>query len=460
MFFYRNPLKWVQDQKLTASFDADPACDRFGASVSVASQDGRILAIGASTDEENGGDRAGSVYIFQNSSVGYQQVQKLTASFDTKGQPEIDFEYDYFGGTISMNATGYIIAIGAHNDEENGAGYGTFGGAGAVYIFQSGSQGYQQIQKLTSSADATFDIEFGRENISINATGDTLAIGASSHQNGTFAGVVYIFQSSSLGYQEVQKLTASFGTDGQPEVSPEYDWFGSSVSMNTTGDTLAIGAAGDEENGGSEAGSVYIFQSSSLGYQEVQKLTASFDTKGQPEIDFEYDRFGSKISMNATGDKMAIAAPYDEENGAGSGTYGGAGAVYIFQSGSQGYQQVQKLTSSGDGDPAGDRFSRNISMNTTGDILAIGAYGDDENGESAGAVYIFQSSSIGYQEVQKLTARFDTDKTPETDPAGDWFGFDLSVKTAGDILAISARKDEENGVEAGAVYIFKLTRDY
>jgi hypothetical protein len=33
-----------------------------------------------------------------------------------------------------------------------------------------------------------------------------------------------------------------------------------------------------------------------------------------------------------------------------------AGSVYIFQSGSGGYQQVQKLTASGDADPAGDRF--------------------------------------------------------------------------------------------------------
>ena len=273
------------------------------------------LVIGAYVDEENGADRAGSVYIFQSSSLGYQQIQKLTASFNTDGTQLTDTLYNRFGSSVSMNSTGDALVIGAEGDTENGG-----GNAGAVYIFQSGSQGYQQVQKLTASGD----------------------------------------------------------------VNPGNDVFGSSVSMNPTGDTLIVGAQTDDKNG-SLAGSVYIFQSGSQGYQQVQKLTASGDA------DPASDSFGWSVSMNPTGDTLVIGAFGDEENG-GSNQWGsGAGSVYIFQSGSQGYQQVQKLTARGDADPAGDRFGHSLFINTTGDTLVVGAYADEENGgTNAGSAYIFK----------------------------------------------------------------------
>jgi hypothetical protein len=432
-----NLLAWVQKQKLIANDpDGSPEGDFFGRVTMTG--DGRILAAGASSDEENGGASAGCVYIFQSGSGGYQQVQKLTASGDANPAG------DSFGVSVSISSTGETLAVGAYLDEENGG-----ANAGSVYIFQSGSGGYQQVQKLTASGDANPGGDtFGRT-VSISATGETVAVGAQfDEENGVNAGSVYIFQSGSGGYQQVQKLTASGDAD------PAGDQFGSSVSISATGETLVVGSPSDEENGGANAGSVYIFQSSSLGYQQVQKLTASGDA------DPAADQFGSSVSVfiSSTGETLAIGSRSDEENGGAD-----AGSVYIFQSSSLGYQQVQKLTASGDADPAADQFGSSVSISATGETVAVGSRSDEENGgANAGSVYIFQSSSLGYQQTNKLTASFGTDGLPEVSPEGDRFGADfISLNIAGDVITIGARFDEENGgTNAGSVYIFKYTRDY
>ena len=422
-----NLLAWAQKQKILADDpDGSPEGDRFGVSLSAT---GGALAISSYRDEQNGGSDAGAVYIFQNSSAGYQQVQKLTASGD------VDPAQDTFGRALAFNSTGDILGIGARGDEENGL------FAGSVYVFQSSSVGYQQVQKLTASGEASTVEDIFGSSLTFSSTGNILAIGAfgDEENGGPYAGAVYIFQSSSVGYQQVQKLTASGDAD------PAYDYFGSAdaISISSTGDILAIGAYADEENGLS-AGSVYIFQSSSVGYQQVQKLTASGDA--DPAIDL----FGATLSLSSAGNILAVGAFGDEENG---GT--NAGSVYIFQSGSTGFQQVQKLTASGDINPAGDYFSVGLSLSPSANKLAVGSWADEENGgTNAGSVYVFQSSSVGYQQVQKLTASGDAD------PAGDRFGRSVSFNSAEDTVVIGAWRDDEGGIDAGAAYIFKYTRDY
>jgi len=365
--------------------------------------------------------------------LAWAQKQKLVAGGDA------DPAGDRFGIGISLSQNAEILAVGAYLDDENGTDGTTFGNAGSVYIFQSGSGGYQQVQKLTASGDADPAVDNFGWSVSFSATGEDLAIGANRDQEngGSQAGSVYIFQSGSGGYQQVQKLTAS------GDANPAGDRFGTSVSFSSTGETLAVGSFFDEENGGANAGSVYIFQSGSGGYQQVQKLTASSDANPG------FDQFGFSISISSTGETLAIGAPYDEENGSS------AGSVYVFQSGSGGYQQVQKLTASGDADPAADNFGWSVSISSTGETLAVGASYDDENGggnsfDGAGSVYVFQSGSGGYQQVQKLTASGDAD------PAADNFGWSVSFSSTGETLAVGAYTDEENGGSlAGSVYIFQ-----
>ncbi|KAJ8603556.1 hypothetical protein CTAYLR_004880 [Chrysophaeum taylorii] len=113
----------------------------------------------------------------------------------------------------------------------------------------------------------------------------------------------------------------------------------------------------------------------------------------------------------------------------------GAGAVYVFNSTSQ----VAKLTAS-DGE-AYDYFGWSVAIFE--EMIVAGAYGDDDAGEDAGAVYVFNSSS--YDEVCKLNA--------SDGGNGDYFGW--SVAIYGSTIVVGAPRDDDAGTNAGAVYVFQ-----
>jgi phage protein U len=361
-----NLLAWVQKQNLQPGPpDEDPAINFFGGSLSLAN-DGDLLAVGALVDLPS---FLGSAYIFKNVNGVYEQTQRVSAS----GVPTSS----QFGDELSFSSDGRILAVGAWVSTSPPTG----DDRGSVYIFESGSSGYEEKQRITASySDAG---AFGYA-LKVNSDGSKLFIGAyGDDEAGSDAGAVYVFESSSLGYQQVQKLTAS------GDLNPANDQFGGSLSINETGNILAIGAPYDEENGGSSAGSAYIFQSSSLGYQQVQKLIAT-DPDGSPQG----DRFGISSALNTTGNTIVIGAYQDEENGTNSG------CAYVFQSSSLGYQQVQKITASVD--VGGGLLGSSVSISSDNRIISIGSQGDDTSDTNAGAVLLFESGSGGYQQIEKF----------------------------------------------------------
>ena len=78
--YYYDGSNWVEEQKLTASDAA--AGDYFGRSVSVS---GKIIVIGA-RNADNGGLDSGSAYVYQYSGIRWVEDQKLTASDAAAGQ--------------------------------------------------------------------------------------------------------------------------------------------------------------------------------------------------------------------------------------------------------------------------------------------------------------------------------------------------------------------------------------
>ena len=93
----------------------------------------------------------------------------------------------------------------------------------------------------------------------------------------------------------------------------------------------------------------------------------------------ESDQFGFSVSMNSSGDRVAIGA-YEND---GSGSAAGHVRIYEYSSGSW-----SQLGSDIDGEAAGDRSGYSVSMNSSGDRVAIGAYVNDGNGSAAGHVRI------------------------------------------------------------------------
>jgi len=200
-----------------------------------------------------------------------------------------------------------------------------------------------------------------------------------------------------------------------------YDAFGIAVSIS--GDALLVGAP-ENDDGGSESGSAYVFTRSAGSWMELQKLTASDAADG--------DYFGSSVSIS--GDTALVGATRDDDGGASSGS------VYVFVRSGNTWTQQQKLTATDAA--AGQGFG--VSVSLSGETALIGANGDAENGAGSGAAYVFVRSSNTWTQQQKLTA---TDAEPSDD-------FGWAVSLSGDTALVGA--DGEDGIDlsTGAAYVF------
>jgi hypothetical protein len=343
------PGNWGQAAKLVASDGA--FSDWFGVSVSIS---GDAVVVGALGDDDNG-DSSGSAYVFERDEGGpgnWGQVAKLTASDGAEG--------DYFGASVSIYGDA-IVAGASCDDADSGE------RSGSAYLFERDEGGpgtWGQVAKLTASDGASYDY-FG---YAVSIGGDTVVIGAwGDADNGDDSGSVYLFERNEGGpnsWGQVAKLIAS---DGAQE-----DEFGNSVSIS--GDTVVVGAYFDDDNG-FNSGSAYVFERDEGGadnWGQVAKLTAS---DGAQE-----DEFGTAVSIS--GDTVVVGASWDDDNGDYSGS------VYLFErdeGGPGNWGQVTKLSAS-DGD-AGDRFGSSVASG--GELMVVGAWGDDDNGDNSGSAYVF-----------------------------------------------------------------------
>ena len=276
---------WTEIKKLTAS-DAD-AGDNFGSSVAF-SKDGNVLAIGAEDDDDNGVSGSGSVYLYSGSGTNWTEIKKLTASDAASN--------DNFGSSVAFSNNG-LLAIGAYQDDSN---------KGSVYLFSGSGTNWTEIKKLTAS-DAAAGDNFG-SSVAFSNNG-LLAVGAYlDHNNGqNDSGSVYLFSGSGTNWTQQTKLTASDADTS--------DFFGYSLAFSNNG-ILAVGAFGDDDNGLSTSGSVYLFSGSGTNWTEIKKITAYDAATG--------DYFGSSVAFSNNG-LLAIGAYLDDDNG-----QAGSGSVYLY----------------------------------------------------------------------------------------------------------------------------------
>lgn len=159
---------WTETAKLTSSDGA--AEDNFGCSVSTL---GTTAIVGAHYDDD-GGNKSGSAYVFEQSDGTWIQVAKLRA--DDEAEEAI------FGASVSISGTTAIV--GAWGDDDNGY------ESGSAYIFEKTDGTWSQAAKLAASDGAAQD-KFGR---SVSISGSTAIVGAHQHSDlGDNSGSAYIF---------------------------------------------------------------------------------------------------------------------------------------------------------------------------------------------------------------------------------------------------------------------------
>ena len=126
-------------------------------------------------------------------------------------------------------------------------------------------------------------------------------------------------------------------------------------------------------------------ESSALGQCQSDKLLAS-DAE-------ESDHFGWWIDISQ--DLAIISALQNDVNGLKD-----AGSAYIFSFNGFEWTQQFMLTASDAG--MDDRFGYSVAIE--GDIVVVGAVGDDQAAEDAGSAYVFRFDGANWAEETKLTA--------------------------------------------------------
>ena len=272
----------------------------------------------------------------------------------------------------------------------------------------------EEEKKLTASDGALGD-QFG---YSVSVSGDTAVVGASEDDcaAGGACGAAYIYRFNGTSWVEVQKLTASD--------AGLVDSFGTSVSLS--GDTVIVGAYGDDCAAGDRCGSAYVFRFNGTSWVEEQKLTAS-DAAAD-------DEFGAAVSLS--GDTAVVGAPENLNRGGGS--------AYVFRFNGVAWIEEQKLTAS-HAKPL-DKFGDQVSA--SGDTILVGApLRDCAAGENCGAALVYRFDGTSWVEEQYLTVK-DAD-------AGDRFG--KSVSLSGDTALVGADGYDCASVTAcGSAYVFRF----
>ena len=167
----------------------------------------------------------------------------------------------------------------------------------------------------------------------------------------------------------------------------------------------------------------YVYDANNLSATPT-KLTA-FDAAAG-------DQFG--FSVAATANKIVVAGVADDDNGSNSGS------VYVYDINNLSATPT-KLTAF-DGAET-DFFGSSVCI--AGDKIFVGAYGDKDQGNNTGAVYVYDESNLSF--LQKITA-FDGAE-------GDFFSYP-GLAAAGDKLVVSAINNDQRASNAGAVYVYDI----
>ena len=207
----------------------------------------------------------------------------------------------------------------------------------------------------------------------------------------------------------------------------ESDFSGVSVSLNSDGTIVAIGAHYNDGNG-TDAGHVRIY-----------KWNGSAWAQRGNDIDGEasYDKSALSVSLSSDGTILAIGAYTNDGNGTNSGHV----RVYKWN-GSAWIQRGNDI----DGEAASDYSGRSVYLSSDGTILAIGAYGNDGNGTTSGHVRVYMWNGSAW-------AQRGSDIDGEA--ADDRKGFSVSLSSDGTIVAIGAHNNDGNGTNSGHVRVYK-----
>jgi hypothetical protein len=307
---------------------------------------------------------------------------------------------------------------------------------------------YEYHEPTNQSRNQQFGVQ-----VALSGDGRTMAVADVWYFGGSEwpwygSGAVYVYRLTSGGWTLEAKL--------EPPGARGYDFFGSDVALSKSGDTLVIGAQNEGYDAPSQdagPGSVFVYSRRDGTWTEETMLRAS---RPQDNV-----LFGRAVEVSASGDVIAVGAPYESIEMDGV-MQSGAGAVYIFTKQADVWVEQQAVSAP---DPQRyDLFGWGVRLSENGGTLAILAAEQNyltEDPETGGwpnrnnTVYVFEARSGSWNLAVELEGSANDPHLGGAayESEGQSEGFDLSAD--GRTLAIASPFTGAADGGAGVIRIYR-----
>jgi len=383
--------------------------DSFGKAVAL-SADGNTALVGNDTDNKTGVFVAGAAYVYTRSAAGVWTQQARLQASDIANNA-------FFGNAVALSADGNTALVSISPD-----GNGPIK-VGAAYVFTRSGNVWTQQQRLQADDTGVGDGFGGTLALSADGNIAFVSAGGDDHAAGVDAGSLYVFTRSGGVWTQQQRLQADDAGPG--------DVFGT-VAITPDAGTVLVGAAGDNNSGGSDAGSAYVFIRNGATWTQQARIQAADGGAG--------DNFGFSVALGAGGNTALVGAHRDD-HAAGVD----AGSAYVFTRSGTTWTQQQRLQA-GDARPD-DFFGGRVALSVDGNVALVTAHRADDGERSlAGAAYVFTRSGAAWAQQHKLQIH---------DPTShDEFGTSAALSADGNTALVGAAFHRVNGLFSGAAYVF------
>jgi hypothetical protein len=230
-----------------------------------------------------------------------------------------------------------------------------------------------------------------------------------------------------------------------------YSSFGNSIGGSEIGDGVGFGGIDLSDDGTTLAFGIHTRDSGvylNVGKAEIYKYSSSNDTWDKigdilpdtnndlVDINKNGEQCGWCVSLNGLGTRVAVASRYATYE-----TKTRCGRVRVFQyNGNTTWNQLGQDVS---GISIDDWFGFRVSLNSQGNILAVGAPNNSSNTTRPGYAKIYIFSNNRWEQLGQ---------TLSVSSTSDEFGRCLALNTYGNILAVASNIENNDGISgAGAV---------
>ena len=416
--------------------------DLFGTSLALSPTDGTTLFVSAVNVDADEIVNSGAVYIFTKRENNWTYSTKI--AHNTNGFTLATG--DSFGSSLALSPDGETLFVGAFGDNDGKTKFHK----GTVYIFTKHENTWQYNTKIADGVNAITlaDGDYFGNSLTLSPDGKTLFVGAFSSDvdradsaagfhNG---GAVYVFRKD----ENVWKYDAEVAHGIGGLLLSQYNFFGISLAVSSSGNTLYVGANGDISSGFFSIGAVYIFtrESSEDAWTYSSKIADGINGLTLNGFNF----FGSSLLLSA------------DENVLYVGSYG---AVHIFtrESNEDAWAYDTRIVDGTNGLTLThyEYFGLSLALSPDENVLFVGAPSNDTGGTDRGAVYIFTRESS--EDAWTYSTKVAHGTNGLTLANDDYFGYSIILSLDGTTLAVGAYGDDTGGYNKGAVHIFTKNSD-